>query len=74
LTVRKVCATYTGTNSKHVVHRVKHIRQLHHGDDDLKLRKAERKEQKPPTWYAKYQSGFMTLPPALLLEQPAEIC
>jgi hypothetical protein len=38
----------------------------------MKLEHQEQRES-PPSWHAKCQSGFMTLPPALLQEQPAVV-
>jgi hypothetical protein len=37
----------------------------------VKLEHQER--QKPPTWCVKYRSGFTTLPPALLREEPVVV-
>jgi hypothetical protein len=41
-----------------------------HHDDEAGI---PRTTGKPPTWHAKYRSGFTTLPPTLLQVQPAMV-
>jgi hypothetical protein len=43
---------------------------VHHGDEAEKTKNGKKR---PPSWRAKYRSGFMTLPPVPLQEQPAVV-
>jgi hypothetical protein len=43
---------------------------VHHDDE---ARKTKNGEMRTPTWRAKYRSGFTTLPPVLLQEQPGVV-
>jgi hypothetical protein len=43
---------------------------VHHGDEAEKTKNGE---TCPPTWCAKCRSGFTTLPPVPLQEQPAVV-